>query len=262
MQEHGMSAIELKDLMIHVERIVRPLHATERRKLQMRRELLGHLQAALEEERAGGAEEGLAWAAAKRRLGEPVQLTRDLQNAVPAVERVMWWRKAGAPMLPRRESGRNLQLGILRMRFWQGMAYMFVAQVFIFGGIAAVTYRMGIQNLNTLMWAFADRTWRLKLGLLITVALVGALVHGGLSIAEASAARQTRRVMRLGLRGAASIVVWQLAMACLLTGAGTLGLNLLAGTAAALSMTAGMAWLGRFLRPGMRDLGEWMTLEV
>ena len=257
-----MGAIELKEMMIHVERIVRPLHATERRKLQMRRELLGHLQAALEEERASGAEEGAAWEAAKRRLGVPAELTRELQKAVPGVERVLWWRKAGASMLPRRQSGRSLQLGMLRMRFWQGMAFMFVAQVFIYGGIAAVAYRMGMRNLDALMWAFVDRTWRLKLGVLVTVALVGSMVWIGLSIAEVSAERRLRHVVRLGLWGMGIVLGWQVAMFFLLAGAGTLWLNLLAGVAAGLSMTIGAAWLGRFLRPGMRDLGEWMLLEV
>ena len=37
----------MKELMIHVERIVRPVIATQGRKLRMRMELLAHLQAAL-----------------------------------------------------------------------------------------------------------------------------------------------------------------------------------------------------------------------
>jgi hypothetical protein len=59
----------------------------------MRRELLGHLQAALEEERGKTGDEAVnetgAIERAKRRLGEPAQLTRELQRSVPLLERVM-----------------------------------------------------------------------------------------------------------------------------------------------------------------------------
>ena len=65
-----MNEVEMKDLMIYVERIVRPVRATERRKvMRMRRELVGHLEAALREERERGADDAGAWEGAKRRLG-------------------------------------------------------------------------------------------------------------------------------------------------------------------------------------------------
>jgi hypothetical protein len=56
----------------------------------MRRELLGHLQAALEEERGKTGDEGVALERAKERLGEPVQLTRELQRSVPLIERLLF----------------------------------------------------------------------------------------------------------------------------------------------------------------------------
>ena len=76
----------MNQLMIHVERIVRPVRARQSRKLRMRRELLGHLQAAMEEERGKGADEVAAFEQANQRLGDPAELTRELQRAVPWFE--------------------------------------------------------------------------------------------------------------------------------------------------------------------------------
>ena len=75
------------DLMIHVERIVRPVRA-DGSKLRMRRELLAHLQMAFKEERERGLSESAALAEAQRRLGDPAELTRRLQASVSRFERL------------------------------------------------------------------------------------------------------------------------------------------------------------------------------
>jgi hypothetical protein len=80
--------------MIHVERIVRPVRA-DWSKLPMRRELLAHLQAAFDEERARGLDEPAALAQAKQRLGDPAELTSQLQASVSRLER------SGATPMPR-----------------------------------------------------------------------------------------------------------------------------------------------------------------
>jgi hypothetical protein len=81
----------MKELMIHVERIVKPIVATQGRKLRMRSELLAHLHAALAEERHRSAgDERTAIEHAKHRLGEPVELTRILQQTVPIFERTLF----------------------------------------------------------------------------------------------------------------------------------------------------------------------------
>ena len=100
----------MKELMIHVERIVRPLRASQRRKLRMRRELLAHLTAALEEERTCSPDEAGAIAAAKQRLGDPAALARQLEQSVPRVERLMYTRIA---FLSRLESLQNKKLRLL-----------------------------------------------------------------------------------------------------------------------------------------------------
>ena len=85
----------MKELMVHVERIVRPVRAMQFRKLRMRRELLAHLQAAFDEERAAGADETTARQRAEQRLGDPSELTRTLQQTVPWIERTLMMRVPG-----------------------------------------------------------------------------------------------------------------------------------------------------------------------
>src|SRR5262245_65861705 len=77
----------MKELMVHVERAVRPVHATPARKQRMRQELLGHLTAIFDEERARGGDEQQALAQALRRFGNPADLARELQASVPRLER-------------------------------------------------------------------------------------------------------------------------------------------------------------------------------
>jgi hypothetical protein len=79
----------MKEFMIAVERAVRPVQATEHRKLRMRQELLAHLTALFEEERARLGNDEAARAEALRRFGNPADLTRELQGSVPLVERTL-----------------------------------------------------------------------------------------------------------------------------------------------------------------------------
>jgi ATP-dependent Clp protease ATP-binding subunit ClpC len=77
----------MKELMVHVERAVRAVHASPARKRRMRQELLAHLTGLLEEEKARGGDEHQALAEALRRFGDPADLSRDLQASVPRLER-------------------------------------------------------------------------------------------------------------------------------------------------------------------------------
>jgi hypothetical protein len=94
-EEHLMN-----DLMTHVERIVRPVRA-DWSKLRMRRELLAHLQASYNEERARGLDEPAAVAAAIRRLGDPAVLTAQLQASVSRFERLAVTPFPGSHLLDR-----------------------------------------------------------------------------------------------------------------------------------------------------------------
>ncbi len=79
----------MKELMIHAERIVRPVRALESRKLRMRRELLAHLQSAFEQEIACKVDEATAIERAMERLGSSIELTKQLQQTVPWAERLL-----------------------------------------------------------------------------------------------------------------------------------------------------------------------------
>lgn len=79
--------VRLRQMQI-VERAVRGVHASVKRKRQMREELLAHLTAICDEERSGGTPDALAALdAAVKRFGDPEELGRELQASVPRTER-------------------------------------------------------------------------------------------------------------------------------------------------------------------------------
>jgi hypothetical protein len=77
----------MKELRVHVERAVRPVRASNRRKDRMREELLAHLAGVFEQERARLGDEDAALREALRRFGPAQELTRELQATVPRLER-------------------------------------------------------------------------------------------------------------------------------------------------------------------------------
>ena len=73
-----------------VERVVRPVRAGIRHKRKMREELLAHLAAIYDEEQSLLNDPAAALKAAAGRLGDPAALARELQDAVPASERLAY----------------------------------------------------------------------------------------------------------------------------------------------------------------------------
>ncbi len=84
-----MNDVILKELKVVVERTVRPVRATMARKRKMREELLAHLVSIFEEAARSLGDEQAALTQAKRRFGDPGELTTQLQQAVPRQDR---WR--------------------------------------------------------------------------------------------------------------------------------------------------------------------------
>jgi len=87
--------IRLLQLKI-VERAVRPVRATVARKRKMREELLAHLTEIYDEERVRLNNPDKAIEEAARRFGDPAELARELQSAVPIRDRISyqldrWW---------------------------------------------------------------------------------------------------------------------------------------------------------------------------
>ena len=72
----------LIQLKVVVERAVRPVRASRSRKRRMREELLHHLMAVYEEELKRAGDEEVAVEQARRRFGDPGDLTPDLRESV------------------------------------------------------------------------------------------------------------------------------------------------------------------------------------
>ena len=81
--------VHLEQMRI-VERVVRPVRAGIAHKRKMREELLAHLAAIYDEEQAVLNDPAAALKAAAARLGDPAELARELQDAVPASERLAY----------------------------------------------------------------------------------------------------------------------------------------------------------------------------
>lgn len=97
---HESDPIQL-ELMKHVERAVRPVVAPLARKMRVRKELLSHLSDLYEQELARAGDCERATTSAMKRLGEPRELTPELQATVPWFER--WEGRVGVALQRRPE---------------------------------------------------------------------------------------------------------------------------------------------------------------
>jgi hypothetical protein len=122
----------MKELMIHIERAVRPVRAEPARKFKMRRELLAHLTCLYEDELARHSKPAAVQAEALRRFGDPAALTAELQASVPAWERILFtpipalrWTKS-IQLLFARRPGESEHRGVLRAAVWLGVLLTFM----------------------------------------------------------------------------------------------------------------------------------------
>ncbi len=102
-------------LRIQVERVVRPIRASNLRKDRMREELLAHLTRLFEDERSRSGDVESAVAEATRRFGDAPALTRELQQGVPWLERFAFVN-LGGPI--RRRAGESPVRYLLRVNDW------------------------------------------------------------------------------------------------------------------------------------------------
>lgn len=131
----------MKSLRVQVERVVRPIRASNLRKDRMREELLAHLIRLFDEELARTSDAQSATSEAIRRFGDASLLARELQASVP------WFDRWGLSSLPnrgpiRRRQGESPVRYIVRMNCWAGAygtaLYALMALVIIiFGGHGA-----------------------------------------------------------------------------------------------------------------------------
>lgn len=80
----------MEAMRIHVERLVRPIRASEQHKNRMREEFLAHLEQRAAAARENGMSEDDAIASATKSLGDIDALRAELQATIPAVERMLF----------------------------------------------------------------------------------------------------------------------------------------------------------------------------
>ena len=98
-----MDNVTLQELKRVVERAVRPVAATMARRRRIREELLAHLTAIFEEETETLGDDHAALDQAKRRFGDPRELTGQLQQTVP-----LWDKLARLGDVGQRRPGESL----------------------------------------------------------------------------------------------------------------------------------------------------------
>ena len=253
----------MKELMIHVEKIVRPVRATQRRKLQMRRELLAHLQAALEEERAGRADEVAALAAAKARLGEPADLTRSLQRSVPRLERVLLARVPVLGWMNRLEQEFGGRFGMRGMSTGQQLLLALGTEAILFGPLILLGLRLVKKYRAVLLLALGEPTRQREAGLLLADVLLLVMLWAAFSIAEAAANGRWRG---RSLAGVAliigSLVAWPAVIVGMVAGQPIDILDLLMGLVAGILASLMIAGLGRWVGSLRNPYREWLILDV
>jgi ATP-dependent Clp protease ATP-binding subunit ClpC len=84
-----MNDSTLIQLKILIERAVRPVRASLSHKRKVREELLAHVSAVFEEEAGRAGDDRLALEQTAQRFGNPAELTGQLQESVPANDRML-----------------------------------------------------------------------------------------------------------------------------------------------------------------------------
>jgi hypothetical protein len=105
-----------RELMPHIERIVRPVRASAKRGLRMRLDLLEHLESAIAEERSAGMADDELVARALKRLGNGEDLQRSLQESVPRWERLILLAVPAPSLVKQWERRSEREWGLLTMK--------------------------------------------------------------------------------------------------------------------------------------------------
>jgi ATP-dependent Clp protease ATP-binding subunit ClpC len=180
----------LNELKIVVERVVRPIRAAMDRKRQMREELLAHLVSTFEEEAEKLGDEQAGLAEAKRRFGDPSELSGQLQRTVPAwnrfcflVEKLRW------------EPGESLLHFAGKQVLWTFLGY--AASILILLPRILVTWRVSeIGTLVRILVVMEIASAAISFGSLVLVDRMARTVYGKGS---------ERSLRKAGLYGLASL---------------------------------------------------------
>jgi hypothetical protein len=251
-----------RSLMIHVERIVRPVRATERRKLSMRRELLAHLTAALDEERTAGHADAAAFESAKLRLGAPADLTRSLQATVPFAERLFLAYLPLPARFARHEMNMSRQMGMAGLPLAQQALFTFGAFIPTCATLVLLGLLARQHHHDQLLRSLAERSPLSLLGIVTSQVLLLAIMGACFAIVGAGAKQKPKSPAWYGLWLTAFIVGWHVAVIGLIAGAVPQPLEWLAPLVAAPLLAFVLAALGRFTRRIGRDYRQWLTLDI
>ncbi len=104
----------MNELKVFVERCVRPVWAEGSKKLEMRRELYGHLYSVYEQERQHTDDDAAAVEVAIARMGDPKRLTAELNASLSWLDR---WTGYSDQMTVRRIDESPWQYGMRSLRF-------------------------------------------------------------------------------------------------------------------------------------------------
>jgi hypothetical protein len=256
----------MKELMIHVEQIVRPVRAFAPRKLRMRRELLTHVQAALEEERGREGDEAAAVERATARLGEPSEMTRGLQESVPWGERMLMAKLPIPRVLEQMEKGGG--------RWWRldwPMTPMQAAIVVVGAGIVPFVALIGLATSLKLdreaaVRNFFERPLIWVLFNLANIALVFATITicSRFMIATASMVKPLRSRAAMGYAGAILLlpVISMLVMVGCLSRRAATSTEFLDSFGVGFFLLMAQALTARLVVTMRRPYAEWLTLEV
>jgi hypothetical protein len=253
-----IGSIGMKELMIAVERVVRPIQANPRRKMKMRQELLTHLTSAYEEGLTRLGNEGAAVEEAVRRFGNPKDLTRDLQASVPFYERVLFTPVAGTKWtaaIDRYMEGKPCESPFRRMARW---AWLWVMTCFgLLAGPALVIYQSRYDAASLVMAA----EWFAGTGGMIGVFLVCAYA----TYLALSGPLRSTAILRATVFAGLALGIPAVGGAALVHG--ILDLPIQYGAIAAMTvigffMILGASFAARFHEAAQRRKEEWTKLEI
>jgi hypothetical protein len=255
---------DLTNLMVHVERIVRPVRALQVRKLHMRRELLNNLQSAFDEERAGGANESTALERVKERLGDPAALTAAMQKSVPWIERTLLL-KVPAPRKFDHWENRSMRVFGLDRPLTMAHMALFMAAAATVPYMALVLAVLVVQP-NVILAARFDRPAAIVALDLIALALcLISIVTGGRFIATIASKAHPPRAHRAAALGSivfASPLLIILTAVILVYRRPPTGFEIFRGLIIGATMLAIMFVTGLLIRRLRHRYDEWLTLEL
>jgi hypothetical protein len=251
-------------LMIHVERIVRPVRAFQSRKLRMRRELLAHLQAAVGEECAKGLDESSAMEQATRRLGECEELTRGLQRTVPLAERVLMakvptprgydrWEKRAAARIWGWD--RPMTFGHILILAASATALPYIAYLWVALTFAPSAY------MNALANRFQQPVAALVVQLLLT-ALAITLIGVAARFLVAVAAGRKRSVLLAYAVAIESLLMEALVLCSWLARGKLTGYAITRALVISVGLVIVLAGMGKLVGMLRKPYDEWLSLEL